>query len=74
MQPFTLKSIWILLFGCIAGTIAYFIPVISNLFIDGILRTPVFIILFGTLILSFKISEDSQVIFNKMLGFIGIKR
>ncbi len=74
MQPFTLKSICILLFGCIAGTIAHFIPVISNLFIDGILRTPAFIILFGTLILSFKISEDSQVIFNKILGFIGIKK
>jgi O-antigen/teichoic acid export membrane protein len=74
MQPFTVKSVWIILIGLFAGFIAYSIPYLGNLYLDGLVRTPVFFFIFLVLILTFKISEDILGLVNKGLKTIGINK
>lgn len=67
LQPFSGKTILLL---CIAGGlifIARLIPHAGNIYLDAIIRGAVFVILFGSLVLSLKISQDTSEGFSLVM-------
>ncbi|MBX2931190.1 MAG: oligosaccharide flippase family protein [Chitinophagaceae bacterium] len=58
MQPFTQKTFLLLVLSAISFILVYCIPTISNIYIDSIVRSVLFVSLFSFCIVKFKISED----------------
>ena len=67
LQPFTFKTLYVVLLGLGAIFIAWWIPYIGNLYVDGIMRAAVFALLFGGSILYFKVSEDISAMYGTFL-------
>lgn len=65
LQPFGWKNLWLLLVGSALIAVVYFIPSFSNLFIDGILRSALFVALFGVLIIKGNFSEEINLLWIK---------
>lgn len=62
-QPFSGKTIVILLIGSVATMVAYYIPPVQNIFIDILLRGGVFLLLYAVPMLYFNISQEMTDIF-----------
>ncbi len=58
MQPFSKRNIWTILIGLITFSAVFFIPFTENIFINVIIRSLLFVFIYGFLILKFKISPD----------------
>ena len=67
LQPFTFKTLYVVLLGLGTIFIAWWIPYIGNLYVDGIMRAAVFALLFGGSILYFKVSEDISAMYGTFL-------
>jgi O-antigen/teichoic acid export membrane protein len=65
LQPFTWRNLIVLVGGIIIITGVYAIPNYSNLYVDGILRSAVFIALFAYFIIKTKLSEEVQFLWIK---------
>jgi O-antigen/teichoic acid export membrane protein len=74
MLPYDAKSLLPLLIGGVAFAIAYWIPHFNNYFIDGILRTTAFLLIYVTAILSLNVSKDINDLYKLMLGRIGLTK
>lgn len=75
MQPFSVKTIFIVLAGLIAYFVpAYLIPEFSNIFIDGAIKSIAFLIIFAIGIIGGKLSEDVNDLYKLMLAKLGLKR
>ena len=66
--PFTFNSIKVLLIAIVVFTSAYLIPYLGNIWLDLGVRSLVIAVLFGSLTLWLKISEDINATVNKYLG------
>lgn len=66
LQPFTLRTLYIVLCGLACYWISQLIDV-ANPWISLILRTAVFCALFGTSVLVFRLSDDVTEAFNKFI-------
>ena len=66
-QPFNLKYILLIFISLISFGIAWIIPQFSNFMIDMIVRSSVFVLLFGTGVLSAKLSPDINETFTGTL-------
>ena len=66
-QPFNLKYILLIFISLISFGIAWIIPQFSNFMIDMIVRSSVFVLLFGTGVLSTKLSPDINETFTGTL-------
>ena len=64
-QPFEIKNGLLLLFGSALIALVYILPGFNNLFIDGIARSLVFIVLFGVLIIKGRFSEEINWLWEK---------
>jgi O-antigen/teichoic acid export membrane protein len=58
LQPFTYKNLILLLGGLIIIAGVYALPNLSSLYLDGILRSLVFAIIFGFFVIRFRISDE----------------
>lgn len=70
MQPFQRASGLILLAGIISGIISWSLPYLGNVFADVFLRSALMILIFGALLLWWKISPE----LNELAGNIWYKR
>ncbi|HEX5553882.1 MAG TPA: oligosaccharide flippase family protein [Chitinophagaceae bacterium] len=75
MQPFSLKSLLIL----VTGVVAYFIaadilPVFHNIFMDIIIKSLVFLLLFATAVLGARLSDDVSELYAAMLVRLKIRK
>lgn len=74
MQPFTSKTIATIAFAMIAIFAAFSLPILKHLFMDGVLRSFIFAIIFVPAIIYFNISEDITAYYKTMLNKISSKR
>ncbi len=65
LQPFQLKNLELLLIGTVAIVLFYFIPRLSNLYADAVVRSLLFIMVFGWIIISRKYTEEVNLLWNK---------
>jgi O-antigen/teichoic acid export membrane protein len=65
LQPFGKKNGIILLAGSLLIYLVYIIPAFSNLFIDGILRSALFILFFGILVIKGNFSDEINWLWQK---------
>ncbi|MGC4038020.1 MAG: polysaccharide biosynthesis C-terminal domain-containing protein [Chitinophagaceae bacterium] len=66
MQPFDLRNLIALFIAACCFLICWALPVLPNVFIDSIVKSSLFIGLFGILIIRFKISPDVNLIVGKI--------
>jgi O-antigen/teichoic acid export membrane protein len=67
LQPFTRNTLYAILIAIVCISAVHFVPVISNLYLDIIIRSTIFVSLFVTGILYFHISEDLTALFQQTL-------
>lgn len=65
LQPFTKMNLFLVAGGIVIIAGVYLIPSVNNLYIDGLLRSALFIALFGFFVIRFKISDEVQMLWNK---------
>ncbi|HTN38740.1 MAG TPA: polysaccharide biosynthesis C-terminal domain-containing protein [Arachidicoccus sp.] len=74
MQPFTLKTLYVLLIAGMDILIVWQIPLLDNLYIDTIMRCFVFVLLYLPAILYFQISTDITEMFWNFANKVGLKK
>ncbi|MBE2255541.1 MAG: oligosaccharide flippase family protein [Ignavibacteria bacterium] len=74
MQPFNFFHFKILCIACIVFILGFILPKMENFLLDAIYRCITISILYFTLIISLKISEDINEKFYKILARVGIKK
>lgn len=68
LQPFSFKTLYMLIIGCVAGVITYFLPlIIENHIISIITKSAIFCFLYTFPVYLFKISEDINSVIDKYL-------
>ncbi len=72
LQPFDKRNLYALLIGAIAFSIAFFIPVQRNFYVDAVVRSVVFSALYVVPIFYFKISADLSAL--QKVGLDKLKR
>jgi len=65
LQPFQLKNLELLLIGATAIILFYFIPRFPNLYADAAVRSLLFMIVYGWIIISRKYTEEVNRLWNK---------
>ncbi len=65
LQPFTKMNLFLLGGGIAIIALVYLVPAGTNLYIDGILRSTLFLALYGFFVIRFKISDEVQMLWNK---------
>lgn len=70
IQPFSFGTLKVLAIFLITLLISHLIPPFNNFIVDLILRSLILLVLFGGLILFFKISVDVQKVVNSIIGRI----
>jgi O-antigen/teichoic acid export membrane protein len=73
LQPFTLKNLQVLLFALIAYGLAALIPSINHYLLDILVHSGLFALIFGILVLAFKVSDDINNLYDSALSFLKIK-
>lgn len=68
IQPFTLKTVYLLMISLFVLFLAEEIPSLVNPFVDILIKSGLIVVLYFPLILVFKISEDVNVLFLRLLG------
>ncbi|HCA44051.1 MAG TPA: hypothetical protein DEP28_12460 [Bacteroidetes bacterium] len=74
MQPFDRKFLYVALILLVTISIGYFLPKIDSLVIDLVYRSLIITILYFSAIIGFKISDDVNEKFYKILARVGIKK
>ena len=67
LQPFTWRNTVLMSGGLAIIVVVYFIPALPNLYIDGLMRSTIFVILFGTFVLKLKLSEEVHALYKKWI-------
>lgn len=67
LQPFSKKTILVILFGALSISAAFLMPYLGNYFLDAAIRTILFVAIFLPLILRYKISTDINEIVQKTI-------
>lgn len=58
MQPFTMANLWVILIALGAYFICRLLPGLSNIYLDTIFKSALFILLYGLPVLKFRLSDD----------------
>lgn len=74
MQPFGMATVKVLGIAAIAIGCNYLVPRIGNVFTDILIRSAAITIIYGSLVILSKASPDGNQVFNKVLGFVGLKQ
>lgn len=73
MMPYTYRSLLVILFGGVAFLAGWFLPFMSNLYLDLVIRSALITIVFLVLIVLFRISEDiNERVVYYLKRFLGI--
>ena len=72
MQPYNYKFIIVILIGFVSYMAGYFMPEMKHFVVDIIIRSVLITLLFGGLILLFKVSEDINRLFADVINRIGV--
>jgi len=67
LQPFTKNTLYAILIAVVCVSIVHFVPVMPNLYLDILVRSAIFVLLFATSILYFNVSEDLTALFQQTL-------
>ncbi|MCF1713212.1 oligosaccharide flippase family protein [Flavihumibacter sp. RY-1] len=67
LQPYTLKNLLVVVIAFVCGLCAYLLPFMLNIYIDSIIRSVLFILLFIPVIYRFNISEEINTSITSML-------
>jgi O-antigen/teichoic acid export membrane protein len=67
LQPFTRYTVYAILIAVVCISFVHFVPVMSNLYLDILVRTAIFGLLFATSILYFDVSGDLTALFQQTL-------
>ncbi len=67
LQPFMKNTLYAILIALVCISIVHFVPIIPNLYLDILVRTTIFVVLFATSILYFHVSEDLTALFQLTL-------
>jgi O-antigen/teichoic acid export membrane protein len=77
-QPFSIMNVYALLLGAVCFTAVWFIPFIANIYIDSIIKTTIFSLLFAVVFYRFKISADinraMEVYIDKFMLITGLRK
>jgi O-antigen/teichoic acid export membrane protein len=73
IQPFTSATVKVLLIGAVVALINVFLPLFENVIVDILFRSSIITVVFGTLILLSKSSEDANRLFFSIIRRIGIR-
>lgn len=73
MQPFTKTTLLILLISLITFTAGYYMPSISNTWVDMFVRSSIIVILFGGMAYLLNLSEEARNLMKTVLRRLGIK-
>lgn len=73
LQPYTYKNLIAVILGILVTALVYFIPRLENFYVDTLLRTTVFIVLFVPGIYFLKVSNEINQEMDKYLTRFGIK-
>ena len=77
-QPFSMKNVHALLLGAVCFAAVWIIPFIANIYIDSVIKTSLFSILFALVFYRFKISGDinraMEVYIDKFMLFTGLRK
>lgn len=74
MQPFTVKTLQVLLIAALSIFITQQIPVLNSIYLDALVRSLVFSVLFVPAVLYFKISADISDMFWGFVQKMGLKK
>lgn len=72
LQPFTKKNLELSVIGLSLIAVVYFIPQLHNLYLDGIMKSTIYILSFGTLLLKRKYSTEVNFLWDKWSGKLNI--
>jgi O-antigen/teichoic acid export membrane protein len=64
-QPFSLKNMEVLLIGAAAVSIFYVAPRLPNLYLDAVLRSPMFLAVFAWVVIKRNYSEEVNALWSK---------
>lgn len=67
LQPYTPVHLYTLLLACVAGYIAFIIPQLENIYLDSVIRTLTFAVIFIPLVYLLKTSEEINGFIDKYL-------
>jgi O-antigen/teichoic acid export membrane protein len=67
-QPYHWHNLFILLIGAGTYTLIYFLPKLSNIYFDSMLRGGLFILIFGSLIHFTRVAPDLSVVLQMLIG------
>jgi O-antigen/teichoic acid export membrane protein len=70
LQPYTWKNLLVVLIAVVCGLIAYIIPSLANLYLDSVVRSVVFMLLFIPVVYRFAISEEINSTIRSILSRI----
>lgn len=74
LQPYSLKHVWVLLFGLLAYGISYCIPETSNFVANIVIKSFSLVILYCSLVYVSHVSEDVNELADDFFKKIGIKK
>jgi O-antigen/teichoic acid export membrane protein len=70
LQPYTIKDLLVICIAVIAAVLCYLLPAYPNIFIDSIIRSILFLVLFLPLLYFSKISAEINEIINKYFQMV----
>lgn len=73
LQPFTAKTILLILIGILTGFIAFIVPNMGHPIVDILLRSIIIVLVYIPLIVGFTVSEDFTALANKISIKFGIR-
>ncbi len=68
LQPFSAKNIELLIIGLLLITILFYFPMIENIYIDAVIKSVLYVISFGYLLLARKYSVEVVFLWHKWGG------
>ena len=67
LQPFTPKTLWVILGAAILVAGVYLLPRFENLFVDGIIKSVIFSVIFGFAVIRFRLSHEMVALYEKWM-------
>lgn len=67
LQPFTKHTFYAIIIAIVCTSAVHFVPIVKNLYIDILVRSAIFTLLFVAGILYFNVSEDLSALFHQTL-------
>ncbi|MFB6454364.1 lipopolysaccharide biosynthesis protein [Chitinophaga sp. Hz27] len=66
IQPLSVKTLWALLLGAAGIVLLQYIPFIMNIYVDSIVRSGLFLVLYGLAAVKLNLSEDVNAMWNNL--------